>query len=132
MFNDSEANFYPKMETEDIPGVKNSGVFITHASGMKRDANPDGAIEYSNILHGPMFDRWAAHLTKAKVKYPDVAPGQPNWTLGANQEDYLRFKESAFRHFRKWMRGDTDEDHAAAVMFNLNGAEYVKARMELP
>lgn len=113
----------------EIPNIKNSGVFHTSSSGMKRDANPQGAIDYSNILHGPMYDRWAGHLTKAKVKYPDAAPGVPNWTLGANLEDYLRFRESAFRHLRKWMNGQRDEDHAAAVYFNLNGAEYVRNRL---
>lgn len=114
----------------EIEGIKNSGVFHTSESGMRRDANPQGAIDYSNILHGPMYDRWALHLTKAKVKYPDAAPGVPNWTLGATQEDLLRFRESAFRHMRKWMRGDTDEDHASALFFNVNGYEYVKARLQ--
>jgi hypothetical protein len=39
-----------------------------------------------------------------------------------------RFKESAVRHFFQWLNGDVDEDHAAAVFFNINGFEYVKAR----
>jgi hypothetical protein len=43
-------------------------------------------------------------------------------------EEYERFRESAFRHFLQWFNGETDEDHAAAVYFNINGAEYVLAR----
>jgi len=43
-------------------------------------------------------------------------------------EEYEDFRASAFRHFIKWMKGQTDEDHAAAVFFNIQGAEYVKGR----
>lgn len=47
----------------------------------------------------------------------------------AGLEEMERFRESAARHFFQWMRGDTDEDHAAAVVFNLNGYEYVKDKL---
>jgi hypothetical protein len=33
------------------------------------------------------------------------------------------------RHFLQWFRGETDEDHASAVFFNVNGAEFVKDKM---
>ena len=29
----------------------------------------------------------------------------------------------------QWLEGDESEDHAAAVMFNLSGAEYVKQKL---
>jgi predicted oxidoreductase len=29
----------------------------------------------------------------------------------------------------QWFLGDRDEDHAAAVLFNINGAEYVREKM---
>jgi hypothetical protein len=29
----------------------------------------------------------------------------------------------------QWFRGDSDEDHAAAVIFNINGFEYVKEKL---
>ncbi len=73
-----------------------------------------------------MLDRWADHITKGAVKYPNLPDGRPNWMLAAGQEEMHRFRQSAARHFRQWMRGDEDEDHAAAVIFNLNGYEYVK------
>jgi hypothetical protein len=43
--------------------------------------------------------------------------------------EYERFQESAARHFEQWLEGENDEDHAAAVFFNINGAEYVKAKL---
>jgi hypothetical protein len=45
-------------------------------------------------------------------------------------EELERFRMSAARHFEQWLRGDTDEDHAAAVFFNINGAEYTRSRCE--
>ena len=108
--------------------VKDSGARQEFSSGMVRDT-AEGNVDFTAILDGPMFDRWAAHLTKAKEKYPDVAPGVANWTLASGMEEMIRFRKSAFRHFRQWLRGDTDEDHAAAVMFNMNGYEYVKEKL---
>jgi hypothetical protein len=108
--------------------VKDSGSRQEFDSGMVRDTQ-DGKIDYTVVLDGPMLDRWAEHLTKAKQKYPDIRPGVANWTLAAGEEELVRFRKSAFRHFRQWLRGDSDEDHAAAVIFNLNGYEYVKEKL---
>ena len=51
-----------------------------------------------------------------------------NWELASTYEELSRFKASAFRHFMQWFKGDTDEDHAAAVYFNINAFEYVKEK----
>lgn len=107
--------------------IKDSGERQQFASGMVRDTQDD-KTDFSRLLDGPMFDRWAAHLTKGEKKYKDIAPGVPNWTLANGKAEYVRFRKSAFRHFRQWLRGDRDEDHAAAVFFNINGAEYVLER----
>lgn len=108
--------------------VKDSGKRQEFASGMVRDVT-EGKIEYSRVMSGPMFERWAAHLEKGAQKYPDVAPGTANWTLAADEEEYQRFRASAFRHFIQWFNGEADEDHAAAVFFNINGACYVANKM---
>ncbi|SRR5260221_13269654 len=105
--------------------VKDSGKRETFASGMTRDTT-ESKVNYLAVLDGPMLDRWAEHLTKGKVKYPDVRPGTANWTLANGPAEYHRFRESAFRHLCKWLKGDRDEDHAAAVFFNINGAEYIR------
>jgi hypothetical protein len=107
--------------------VKDSGERQKFASGMVRDT-ATGKIDFSRVADGPMLKRWAAHLSKGETKYPDVTPGVPNWTLAAGRAEYVRFRKSAYRHFMQWFYGDTDEDHAAAVFFNINGAEFVKAK----
>ena len=109
--------------------VKDSGQRQEYASGMVRDLQ-DGKVEYDRPMDGPMFDRWAEHLTKAMAKYPDDSDGQPNWMRANSPTELKRFRKSAVRHFRQWLRGDVDEDHAAAVYFNINGVEYVKARLK--
>jgi hypothetical protein len=91
---------------------------------MVRDTT-EGKTNFLSVRFGPMFRRWADHLTKGRNKYPDTAPGTPNWTLASGIEEFLRAKESAARHFEQWLAGDRDEDHAAAVYFNINVAEYV-------
>ena len=58
-----------------------------------------------------------------------ILPGKRNWMKAREQEELDRFKESALRHFLQWYDGDTDEDHAAATIFNMNGAEYVKEQI---
>jgi len=104
--------------------VKDSGKRAQFASGMVRDTAED-KIEYHRVLDGPMLERWAIHLTKGKKKYPDIAVGKANWLLAKNAEERQHARESALRHFLQWWRGDKDEDHAAAVFFNLNLVEYV-------
>jgi Domain of unknown function (DUF5664) len=104
-------------------GLKDSGVRQQFDSGMVRDTN-DGKIRYDLVFDGPMLNRYAIHLTKGAIKY---APR--NWMLANNTEEMERFKESAVRHFMSWMQGLRDEDHAAAVWYNVNGFEYVRDRL---
>jgi len=103
--------------------IKDSGRRKEFAGGMVRDVT-EGKINYLLTLGGPMFQRWAAHLTNGAVKYT-----KGNWMKAAGQEELERFKESAFRHFIQWLNGDIEEDHAAAIIFNVNGAEYVEERL---
>lgn len=108
--------------------IKDSGARQSFGSGMVRDVT-DEKIDFLRVFDGPMFHRWAVQLTEGAKKYPNPSPGIPNWTLAAGEEELARFRESAVRHFVQWLRGDTDEDHAAATFFNINGAEYVKEKM---
>jgi hypothetical protein len=102
--------------------VKDSGIRKKFDSGMVRDVT-EGKTDYSLALDGPMFERYAVHLTKGAEKYD-----KRNWMKATGVEELNRFRESALRHFIQWYHGETDEDHAAAVFFNINGAEYVKEK----
>lgn len=108
--------------------IKDSGKRQEFAGGMVRDTT-EGKINYLAIYDGPMADRWAEWLTKGKTKYADVAPGVANWTLAEGEAELHRARESAARHFRKWLRGENVEDEAAAVFFNINLVEYIKGKL---
>lgn len=103
--------------------VKDSGERRVFSGGMVRDTD-QGKVRYDLVLDGPMFKRYAVHLTKGAQKYE-----ARNWMKAAGQEEADRFRQSALRHFIQWYNGETDEDHAAAVWFNINGAEYVEGKL---
>lgn len=104
--------------------VKDSGKREQYASGMVRDVT-EGKTFWSLVYDGPMLERWAVHLTKGAIKY-----AKRNWMKANGEEELERAKDSAARHFAQWMAGETDEDHAAAVFFNINLAEYVSERLK--
>jgi hypothetical protein len=109
--------------------VKDSGVRHEFESGMRRDTS-DNKTDVELIFNGPMADRWAEHLTKGAIKYPDPEIGEANWMRANGKAEMVRFRKSAVRHFRQWLRGDIDEDHASAVFFNINGYEYTKGKLD--
>lgn len=108
--------------------VKDSGVREEYETGMRRDTQANKE-RYDLVLpedmEEDMLTRWAAHMEKGAEKY-----GERNWELARTEKEYKRFRQSAFRHFVQWWKGKRDEDHAAAVFFNIQAAEYTKGRLE--
>ena len=109
--------------------IKDSGARQAFDSGMVRDVSV-GKVQWHRVAEGPLLKRWAQHLTAGAAKYPDNEDGTANWTKAAGQAEYVRFRESAFRHFFQAMAGDTDEDHFSAAVFNLNGMLYVQSKLQ--
>ena len=103
--------------------IKDSGKRAEFKSGMVRDTT-EGKMDFLLIRDGPMFLRWAVHLTNGAIKY-----AKRNWMKASGPEELDRFRESAARHFEQWLRGDRDEDHAAATFFNINAAEYTRDKL---
>lgn len=90
-------------------------------SGVLR-SDDAGKPDYT-LVDTVMLERWAAHMTANAGE-----KGANNWKLAHTDEDLRRFLASAWRHFVAFQRGDTDEDHAAALIFNVAGAEHVRKR----
>jgi len=101
--------------------IKDTGARQEFESGMVRDI-ASGKLDWTLVADGPMLRRWAELLTNAAIV---KGYGKRNWMKAAGTTEYERFRESAFRHFMSWYYGEKDEDHGAAVFFNINGAEYV-------
>ena len=99
------------------------GEALQSESGVYREIE-DGKTDYSLLRDGPMWKRWAVHMTRAIPKR-----GRRNWMLASTQEDLDRFKRSACRHFEQWLDNEQDEDHAAALFFNVNGVEHLRGSL---
>lgn len=102
--------------------TKDSGKRQTFSTGMNRDIQ-EGKARY-DLVDMPMLKRWAELMERGAIKY-----GEHNWKKAETQEEQDRFKASAFRHFIQWFNGEEDEDHGAAVFFNIAGAEMVKSKI---
>ena len=107
--------------------IKDSGERMEFESGMVRQPDDD-KIDYTLLFpkNGvSMLIRWAKHLTNGAKKY-----AARNWEKANTEEELERFRQSAFRHFVSWLNGEEDEDHAAAIYFNIQGAELVGDRLK--
>jgi hypothetical protein len=108
--------------------TKDSGERAEFDSGMHRDVQTgkprfDLVTPLDLAYEDQMLVRWAKLMARGAEKYSDR-----NWEQASSEEERQRFKASAFRHFMQWYFGEDDEDHAAAVFFNITGAEYVADR----
>lgn len=107
--------------------TKDSGKRQEYKSGMRRDTQenkPRYDLLVPENTPNNMLYRWAMLMERGMDKY-----GYRNWEKANSQEELIRFKASAFRHFMQWMNGEFDEDHPAAVLFNIQAAEYVKQKL---
>lgn len=109
--------------------TKDSGQRQEYESGMHRDTQK-GKPRFDLIApedlpyQRQMLTRWAGLMERGAVKY-----GDRNWEKAKSAEERDRFRGSAFRHFMQWYSGEDDEDHGAAVFFNLAAAEYVHDKL---
>lgn len=110
--------------------TKDSGQRLQNPSGMVRDVQT-GKPRFDLILpkgqkyNESMLYRWAMLMMRGANKY-----GDRNWEKANSQEELDRFKASAFRHFLQWYSEEDDEDHASAVIFNINCFETIKLKKE--
>lgn len=74
-----------------------------------------GALNYFGVsrdwLHPTMLLEVAKHFEEGAKKY-----GENNWQKGIPVKYYI---DSAVRHYLKWLRGDNDEPHDRAFVWNL-------------
>jgi len=92
--------------------IKDSGERRKFSTGAQRDrgtmkSRPD-------LVHPYFLWRLGWHLAKGAEKYTTW-----NWAKGMPVSEYMA---SAFRHLLAAMLGKEDEDHLAAVAFNIMGA----------
>jgi hypothetical protein len=111
--------------------TKDSGERAEFDSGMVRDTEAGKArfdlIKPKGVPYKfQMLTRLAELMARGAEKY-----AARNWEKANSQSELDRYYSSADRHFQQWITGETDEDHAAAVMFNIIAAETVKYKMKV-
>ena len=110
--------------------TKDSGKRQEYNSGMKRDTQ-ENKPSFQYLLpkkipyHNQPLTRFAELMTRGKEKY-----GPRNWELANSEKEMERFKASALRHMIQWQCDEEDEDHMAAVMFNLLAYETTKWKLQ--
>lgn len=110
--------------------TKDSGKRLEYDSGMVRDVN-DGKARFNLLLplgvpyKEQILTRFADLLTRGAIKYK-----AHNWEKANGESELERFKESALRHIMQWACGETDEDHAVAVFFNIMAYEATLYKMK--
>jgi hypothetical protein len=109
--------------------TKDSGKRSEYESGMVRDTN-EGKARF-DLIHPKgipykeqILTRFAELMARGAVKYT-----ARNWEKATGEAELLRFKESALRHCEQWFCGETDEDHAVAVFFNIMAYEATKYKL---
>src|ERR1039457_41594 len=103
--------------------TKDSGAREVFTSGMVRDTQA-GKPRY-DLIDRAFLKRWADLMARGAAKY-----GEENWRQATGEAELKRFKASALRHMFQWLDGDTTEDHAAAIAFNVSGACMVEGKIK--
>lgn len=116
-------------ELKDKWKTKDSGERAQFDSGMVRDTEAGKPrFDLTQPLGIPfeeqMLTRFAGLMSRGAEKYTER-----NWEQANSEKELSRYLSSAFRHFMQWYHGDTSEDHAAAIFFNVTAAEALKYRM---
>lgn len=91
--------------------VQDSGERTDFETGARRDRSK-GKGRY-DLLPFIVLERLARHYENGAGKYEDR-----NWEQGIPLHSYL---DSSLRHITKWCQGSDDEDHLAAVLWNVAG-----------
>jgi hypothetical protein len=107
-------------------GTKDSGEKRVHASGMVRDQDAGKPAFHLMLPKGvPFEDQMLTRLAGLYARGADKY-GDRNWELSCTAEDEEHIAGSLFRHLIHLLCGDTDEDHAAAVMWNVVALELAR------
>lgn len=100
----------------DVVGYMLNNPTLTYISKFIEKGHPKwlfDALSSCGVFHDPytMFLEVAKHFEEGAKKY-----GEYNWQKGIDTHCYI---DSAVRHYLKYLRGDTDEPHDRAFVWNI-------------
>ena len=100
--------------------IKTSGKKQEFNTGAHRDTQ-EGKGRY-DLIPTVALKRLAIHYENGANTY-----GENNWKNGM---PLRRFLDSAMRHLQQCLDGNEEEDHAAAILWNICGFIYTKQAIE--
>lgn len=102
-------------------GLADSGAREVAENGFTREPDVDRrdlsylfSVRGLDLVPPEIITRIAGHFANGAEKYE-----ADNWRRGTDPAALARYKRSITRHIFQWFRGEQDEDHAAAVAWNL-------------
>ena len=110
--------------------TKDSGARAEFDSGMVRDtAEGKARFELLLPLGVPYAEQFLTRVAELMARGAEKYDSR-NWEKADSEAEMERNKSSALRHLVQWAAGEDDEDHAAAVVFNLLAHETTKWKRE--
>ena len=116
---------------EDSYVTRDSGKKQVHSDGVQRDTR-DGKTLYTLMfpkgvpLEEQLIHQVAELYTRGAEKY-----GDRNWENSRAEDTLEHHREALWRHFMKFFMGVQDgEDHAAAVVWNINAIEQTQRNLK--
>ena len=102
-------------------GAMLSDIILCMINAYIRTGERDYLREALNSFVQIAFENWETALLELSIHYEEgiAKYGERNWEKGIPLHCFI---DSAVRHYLKWKRGDTDERHDRAVLWNLIGA----------
>jgi hypothetical protein len=101
--------------------LQDSGAREVQPNGFTREPDADKpdltwlfTVRGLDLVPRELIERIAEHYDNGAAKY-----SAHNWRKGTDPASLARYRRSVARHIFAWFRGETDEDHAAAVAWNL-------------
>ena len=101
--------------------TKDSGKRQVFSTGSHRDSGEKPL--YTEVYY-PLVKRHAELMMRGAVKYE-----RGNWKKASTKEELQRYQDALLRHTYQYLAGDRDEDHAAAILFNIHGCEMIADKL---
>lgn len=92
------------------------GSVFTHIADFKKTNNTEYLIRALDSFEH--YDAWSTMFLEVSKHFEEGAKkyGENNWQKGIPVNCYI---DSAVRHYLKWLRGDKDEPHDRAFVWNI-------------
>jgi len=116
-------NLDPPQKVEaEIMSLDNKFPCYVGSNGGLRSKETE-KVDYT-YAHPEMLRRLCLHMQKGATHY-----GRDNWKQLTSKDDVVRYKRSLLRHCMQYLHDlePTDEDHLAAIIFNVQGLMYLES-----